>query len=109
MSHRVKNLLAVASGLTQITSRSSSSIEDMSRQLTQRLTALDRAHDLVRPLPNSQGKAARLGDLITVLLAPYEETSAFADVSASRFHVWGLARTRQTPWRSLFMNCRPIR
>lgn len=32
MSHRVKNLLAVASGLTQITS--STLIEDMARQLT---------------------------------------------------------------------------
>jgi two-component sensor histidine kinase len=78
MSHRVKNLLAVASGLTQITSRSSTSIEDMSRQLTQRLGALGRAHDLVRPLPGVQGKAALLGDLFTVLLAPYDETSAFA-------------------------------
>uniref|UniRef100_UPI003101AF45 sensor histidine kinase n=1 Tax=Neorhizobium sp. EC2-8 TaxID=3129230 RepID=UPI003101AF45 len=78
MSHRVKNLLAVASGLTQITSRSSSSIEDMAKQLTQRLTALGRAHDLVRPLPGGQGKAALLGDLFTVLLAPYEDEGAFA-------------------------------
>lgn len=78
MSHRVKNLLAVASGLTKITSHSSSSIEDMSKQLTQRLSALGRAHDLVRPLPGEQGKAALLGDLFTVLLAPYEETNAFA-------------------------------
>jgi two-component sensor histidine kinase len=78
MSHRVKNLLAVASGLTQITSRSSSSIEDMAKQLTQRLTALGRAHDLVRPLPGDQGEAALLGDLFTVLLAPYEDEGAFA-------------------------------
>lgn len=78
MSHRVKNLLAVASGLTQITSRSSSSIEDMAKQLTQRLKALGRAHDLVRPLPGDQGEAALLGDLFTVLLAPYEEEGAFA-------------------------------
>lgn len=78
MSHRVKNLLAVASGLTQITSRSSTSIEDMSKQLTHRLSALGRAHDLVRPLSGVQGKAALLGDLFTVLLAPYDETSAFA-------------------------------
>ncbi|MFN7023416.1 MAG: sensor histidine kinase [Pseudorhizobium sp.] len=78
MSHRVKNLLAVASGLTKITSRSSSSIDDMVKQLTQRLTALGRAHDLVRPLPGNQGEAALLGDLITVLLAPYEDEGAFA-------------------------------
>src|SRR4051812_48106875 len=51
MSHRVKNLLAIAAGLTNITSRSTSTTEDMARELTQRLTALGRAHDLVRPLP----------------------------------------------------------
>jgi two-component sensor histidine kinase len=78
MSHRVKNLLAIASGLTQITSRSSSSIEDMTVQLTQRLSALGRAHDLVRPLPGGQGSAALLGDLITILLAPYDDGGAFA-------------------------------
>jgi two-component sensor histidine kinase len=78
MSHRVKNLLAIATGLTHITSRSSSSMEDMTKQLTQRLTALGRAHDLVRPLPGHQGSAALLGDLFTVLLAPYDDDGAFA-------------------------------
>jgi len=78
MSHRVKNLLAIAAALTKITSRSSSSTEDMSKQLTHRLMALGRAHDLVRPLPGSHGKAALLGDLFTVLLSPYDEDGAFA-------------------------------
>jgi two-component sensor histidine kinase len=78
MSHRVKNLLAIAAGLTKITSRSSSSLEDMTAQLTQRFTALGRAHDLVRPLPGGQGSASLLGDLFTVLLAPYDSTSAFS-------------------------------
>lgn len=78
MSHRVKNLLAIASGLTSITSRSTSTTEDMARQLIQRLTALGRAHDLVRPLPGEQGKAALLGDLIAVLLAPYDDMGPFS-------------------------------
>lgn len=78
MSHRVKNLLAIASGLTAITSRSAVSAEDMARDLTARLTALGRAHDLVRPLPHDQGAAALLGDLISVLLAPYDDSSAFS-------------------------------
>ncbi len=76
MSHRVKNLLAVAGSLTQLTSRTARTIADMTTELTQRLSALGRAHDLVRPIPGEQGKAALLGDLITVLLAPYDETSA---------------------------------
>ncbi|WP_235882830.1 sensor histidine kinase [Rhizobium rhizophilum] len=78
MSHRVKNLLALASGLTTITSRTTETKEEMAKQLTQRLTALGRAHDLVRPLPNGQGSAALLGDLFSVLLAPYDDLSAFA-------------------------------
>lgn len=78
MSHRVKNLLAIATGLTRITSRSSASIEDMTKQLTNRLTALGRAHDLVRPLPGQKVNTALLGDLFTVLLAPYDDQGAFA-------------------------------
>lgn len=78
MSHRVKNLLALAAGLTNITSRSTETKEEMAKQLTQRLTALGRAHELVRPLPDGQGRAALLGDLFTVLLAPYDDVGAFA-------------------------------
>lgn len=78
MSHRVKNLLAIVGALTKITMRSSSSIEDMSAQLTRRLMALGRAHDLVRPLPGGQGRAALLGDLFKVLLSPYDVEGAFA-------------------------------
>jgi two-component sensor histidine kinase len=78
MSHRVKNLLALAAGLTNMTSRSAGSKEDMAKALIQRLTALGRAHDLVRPLPTGQGSAALLGDLFAVLLAPYDDEGAFA-------------------------------
>lgn len=78
MSHRVKNLLTIASGLARITSRTSTGVEDMTNQLTQRLMALDRAHDLVRPLPGDQGDAALLGDIFAVLLDPYDEKGAFA-------------------------------
>jgi two-component sensor histidine kinase len=78
MSHRVKNLLAIAAGLTHITSRSTATTADMARELTQRLTALGRAHDLVRPLPGGQGSAALLGDLLSVLLAPYDDLGAFS-------------------------------
>jgi len=78
MSHRVKNLLAIAAGLTVITSRSAKSAEDMARDLTERLTALGRAHDLVRPLPGNQGGAALLGDLFSLLLAPYDDLGAFS-------------------------------
>jgi two-component sensor histidine kinase len=78
MSHRVKNLLAVASGLTRMASRSTASTADMARELTGMLSALGRAHDIVRPLPGQQGRAALLGDLFSILLAPYDDLGAFA-------------------------------
>lgn len=78
MSHRVKNLLSIATGLTHLSSRSAKSVEQMTSELTERLTALGRAHDAVRPLPGQQGKAALLGDLLAVLLSPYDETAAFS-------------------------------
>jgi two-component sensor histidine kinase len=78
MSHRVKNLLAIATSLTHISQRSANSLEEMANDLIQRLTALGRAHDLVRPLPGSEGKAALLGDLLSILLAPYDDPEAFA-------------------------------
>jgi two-component sensor histidine kinase len=78
MSHRVKNLLAIASGLTRISARSTTSAVEMAEVLTDRLAALGRAHDLVRPLPGHQGTAALLGDLLSILLAPYEDMGAFS-------------------------------
>jgi two-component sensor histidine kinase len=96
MSHRVKNLLAIASGLTTMTARSSASTKDMARELTGRLSALGRAHDLVRPLPQAEGKAALLGDLFTVLLAPYDDQGAFSGrvrVAVPRMGVGELAAT----------------
>ena len=97
MSHRVKNLLAIASGLAVITSRSTTTTEDMARELTLRLTALGRAHDLVRPVPGqTEAASALLGDLLTVLLAPYDDLGAFSGrirVSVPRMRVGEAATT----------------
>lgn len=77
MGHRVKNLFAIASALTAIAARSAATTTEMARDLTQRLRALGRAHDLVRPLPGQPAnKAALLGDLLAVLLAPYGDDAA---------------------------------
>ncbi len=79
MSHRVRNLLQVASSLTAITSRSAATAEDLVRDITSRLSALGRAHALVRPIPGQKVTAVLLGDILTVLLAPYENTNAFSE------------------------------
>ena len=78
MGHRVKNLLAIATGLTRMSSKSTATAKEMADLLTGRLTALGRAHDLVRPLPGHQGRAALLGDLLSILLSPYEDMGAFS-------------------------------
>ncbi len=78
MSHRVKNLLAIASGLTEITARTSKSAPEMAKALSQRLVALGRAHDLTRPVPGGDVDGALLGDLLSVLLAPYDDDGAFS-------------------------------
>lgn len=96
MSHRVKNLIAIAGALTSMTSRSSETKEDMARDLTHRLTALGRAHDLVRPVPGQTRDAALLGDLLSVLLTPYDDLGAFSGrirVAAPRLGISEAAAT----------------
>ncbi|HEY4985879.1 MAG TPA: HWE histidine kinase domain-containing protein [Bradyrhizobium sp.] len=83
MGHRVKNLLTIATALTQITSRSAASKEDMAHELTNRLMALGRAQDLIRPVAGREVEAALLGDLISVLLAPYDEKEASVRIRVS--------------------------
>jgi two-component sensor histidine kinase len=79
MSHRVKNLFAIASALTQIASRSATTPKEMALDLTQRLIALGEAHELVRPTIESQRKAASLDQLLAVLLGAYEDKGANGD------------------------------
>ena len=83
MSHRVKNLLHIATALTQITSRSAATKEDMAHELTDRLMALGRAQELVRPVLGRKNEAALLGDLISILLAPYDEKGATVRIRVS--------------------------
>jgi len=83
MSHRVKNLFTIASALTAIAARSAATTTEMARDLMQRLTALGRAHDLARPNPGGTESKADLGDLLTVLLAPYGDKEGTGD----RIHI----------------------
>jgi len=96
MSHRVKNLFAIASALTAIAARSAATTTEMARDLTQRLTALGHAHDLVRPIPGGTESKADLGDLLTVLLAPYgdkEGASGRVHISVPELRVGEAAAT----------------
>src|SRR5450755_3714632 len=94
MSHRVKNLLHIASALTEQTSRKVATTADMARDLTHRLTALGRAHDLVRPTPGQEKKDALLGDLLGVLLAPYDDLGDFQGRVRVSVPRWASEKTR---------------
>lgn len=72
MSHRVRNLLQIASALTQIAASSAATVGEMATDLGNRLMALGRAHSLVRPTDKSMTQTVLLGDLFSVLLSPYD-------------------------------------
>lgn len=76
MSHRVKNLFAIASALTDVSARSAASVQDMRADLKTRLIALGQAHNLARPFLDEQKKAAPLRNLLSVLLAAYDTRDA---------------------------------
>ncbi len=77
MSHRVKNLFAIASALTTIAARSTATAAEMAEDLALRLDALGQAHDLVLPSSGGTlGRGACLDELLAVLLAPYDHRSA---------------------------------
>ena len=79
MSHRVKNLFAIAAGLTQIASRSAATANEMADDLTKRLIALGEAHELVRPTLVNQRKAVSLDKLLAVLLGAYDDKGVVGD------------------------------
>lgn len=74
MSHRIKNLFAIAAALTGIAARSATTTTEMARDLTQRLSALGRAHNFIHPATDqADADKQLLGSLVEVLLAPYAE------------------------------------
>lgn len=74
MNHRVKNIFAITSALTTISARSTTTKDEMVKDVRQRIMALSKAHDMVRPDFSQQKKAAQFGDLLGMLLAPYANT-----------------------------------
>ena len=75
LSHRIKNIFSVIAGLIQFTARTQPAIAPIAHDLRQRITALGRAHDFVRPhSAHSRPKLHQesLYDLLDTLFAPYQ-------------------------------------
>lgn len=75
MSHRVKNVLAVAGGLIGLSARSAQNPKAMARAVQERLGAYSRAHDLTRKtaagMAEGVGEKTTLHTLVHAILAPY--------------------------------------
>jgi PAS domain S-box-containing protein len=75
LSHRIKNIFAVIGGLIQFAARAHPALTPLAADLRERIAALGRAHDFVRPhSPNSRPSAHQdsLRGLLEQLLAPYQ-------------------------------------
>jgi two-component sensor histidine kinase len=67
MSHRVKNLFAIAIGMVSISAKSAATPQDMANTLLGRLNALARAHDLVLRGLQANGQIIREATLTRLL------------------------------------------
>ena len=80
LNHRVKNMLAVVSGIASQTARNSDSIEGFTKNFLERIDALSRAHSL---LTAQNWQATSLQTIAEQVFAPYRDSSAKFNVSGA--------------------------
>ncbi|KQU53001.1 histidine kinase [Sphingomonas sp. Leaf339] len=76
LSHRIKNIFAVVAGLIQFAARTRPEFAPIASDLRQRITALGRAHDFVRPHSAQSRPSAQqdsLKGLLDSLFEPYQQ------------------------------------
>ncbi|MGF7160303.1 PAS domain S-box-containing protein [Rhodoligotrophos appendicifer] len=77
LSHRIKNIFSVISGLITFTAQAHPPIKPVADDLRLRIMALSRAHDFVRPHSAASRPAAQqtsLHRLLEQILQPYQDT-----------------------------------
>lgn len=77
MSHRVKNLFSLTTGLISLCDQSAGSAAELRDRLVQRLSALAKAHELLLPVKSSSGIWGREADFTAVvekILEPYADS-----------------------------------
>ena len=75
LSHRIKNIFSVISGLVTMSGREHPAIQPVASELRDRIIALGQAHDFVRPHSEASRPAqeqSSLHGLLEQLLAPYQ-------------------------------------
>ncbi len=81
LSHRIKNIFSVISGLIHLSARTFPEAKPFATALRDRVTALGRAHDFVRPhsaLSRPTSRSTTLFNLLSDLLAPYQDGDRFS-------------------------------
>ncbi|HEX7742034.1 MAG TPA: PAS domain-containing protein, partial [Sphingobium sp.] len=79
LSHRIKNIFSVISGLIGLSARQHPEIREVADDLRDRIMALGRAHDFVRPHGaelSSDLKEGRLRGILEQIFAPYDAAGA---------------------------------
>lgn len=80
MSHRVKNALVLAASLVTLSARTATSVQDLARDVRDRLDALARAHALTLPSRMDPDALAQrttsLHTLIRTIVAPFDAPAA---------------------------------
>ena len=79
LSHRIKNIFAVLTGLISLSARSRPEIKPFADELRQRIYSLGEAHDFVRPhshVSRPPGNQTSLKDLVDRLMLPYREAGS---------------------------------
>lgn len=74
MSHRIKNLFSMINGMVRLDLRSADGAQDLAARLTQRMSALNTAHQLIVPVfaaDRAKVPDTHLEALFTRLLAPH--------------------------------------
>jgi PAS domain S-box-containing protein len=69
LSHRIKNIFAVVSGLISLSTRKRPEMEEFGKELIGTIQALGRAHDYVRPAEGSRRRS--LHGMLEDLFSPY--------------------------------------
>ena len=84
LSHRIKNIFAVISGLVSFAARSRPELAGVAEDLRQRIAALGRAHDFVRPHSRASQPLLRqdsLRGLLDALFAPYRRDGVAVEIA----------------------------
>lgn len=73
LSHRIKNIFSVVTGLVTFASRSHPEMKSVTTSIGDRINALGRAHNYVRPMADQPAEATCLNEVLADLFAPYAE------------------------------------